>query len=64
MVAQMHFYTQSRQVQIQITMRAVCSEAGEDLDNLLERLDPLERTSTSGEMPARIVRSSASPACV
>ncbi|MFZ6801811.1 GGDEF domain-containing protein [Undibacterium sp. Di24W] len=63
MVAQMHFYTQSRQVQIQITMRAVCSEAAENLDNLLERLDPLERTSMSGEVPARIVRTPASPAC-
>jgi diguanylate cyclase (GGDEF)-like protein len=64
MVAQMQFYTQSHQVQVQITMRAVCSEAGEDLDNLLERLDPLERTSTSSEMPARIVRAPASPACI
>lgn len=64
MVAQMHFYTQSRQRQIPITLRAVCSEAGDGLENLLERLDPLERPSTFDEMPATIVRASGSPACI
>jgi len=64
MVAQMHFYTQSRQVQIQMTMRAVCSEAGDGLDNLLERLDPLERSASLDEMPTAIVRAPRTPACV
>ncbi len=47
MVAQMHFYTQT--CQVQITLRAVCSEAVEQLDDLLVRLDPLDPLSLHSE---------------
>ncbi|WP_189347250.1 GGDEF domain-containing protein [Undibacterium macrobrachii] len=47
MVAQMHFYTQTRQVPI--TLRAVCSEAVVQLDELLVRLDPLDPVAQHSE---------------
>nr|WP_315468077.1 diguanylate cyclase [uncultured Undibacterium sp.] len=54
MVGQMHFYTQTQQVQI--TLRAVCSEAVEDLDDLLARLDPLDPISLLSEETETLAR--------
>lgn len=54
MVAQMHFYAQNQQVQI--SLRAVCSEALEELDVLLARLEPLDQKAMFSEATETVVR--------
>lgn len=54
MVGQMHFYTQTQQVQI--SLRAVCSEAVEQLEDLLARLDPLDPVSMLSEETETLAR--------